>query len=68
MSNEIVARYLVEGKVKKAILPEVQSIGMRISHLAEEILEDKNEKENLERLKEIIDAGYQLRALADALR
>lgn len=67
MSKEITARYLVESKVKKALLPELSSIGFRLQSLAEEMLEGKEPKNTEVNLKEIIDIGYQVRALADKL-
>lgn len=68
MPKEITFRYLAESDVKKVCLPQIEGASRRLENLAEQMLNGENPEINKQRLEEIIDGCYSIRAYVDQIR
>lgn len=68
MSREITFRYIAEHAVRRVILPELDTASRRIESLAEQMLNGENPEINKQRLDEIVDACFNIRAHVDQLK
>lgn len=67
MSREIATRYIVGGKIRDALTPEIVKAAFRVDTLVEQMLANENPEINRQRLQEIQDACMAIRVYAEKL-